>query len=218
MGRYQNAYCPNCGALSFRCQCGVSQPVGSFRPPAAQMPQRGFIQTMPPPPPRQIPLRMRQPAHVGVAVPTQQMPQQLQIRQTMYTPVEAILQMPEVAVRVQEMINEQVNSAVAETAARYGPAGQAPQTYDAPTGIPVEQIDTLYRMPLEAIPGAPPNNNTGGRLNAYKQGRQEVFDVFNSRLRDIIAAVLPSEFVNPELPADAGNDQPAGSVPDLQPR
>lgn len=200
MGRHQTAYCPNCGALSFRCQCGVAQPKGAYRPPAAQLPQRSFIQSMPPVMPRRGPMARPVVGFGQVAYP----PAQAEIRQVMHTPVEAILQMPEVAVRVQEMINE----AVTETAARYG---NAPQTYEAaPSGVPVETIDALYRMPLEAIPGNPPNNNTGGRLNAYNQGRKEVFDAFTTRLRDLISNALPSEFAQPEVPAELGDGQQPG--------
>lgn len=177
MGVHQTAYCPNCGALSFRCQCGVAQPVGAY--PGNQMgtqgPQRPFIQA----PPQGA--RMMRPAQV----------RQAQVQHMLgQVPVDALLGIPSVAERVNQILAERVNAAVAEVQAQM-PA----QTYDPPAveGVPAELVDALYRVPLEAIPGAAPATNAGGRQNLYAQARREVFEFFQNKLRDMVKSVLPSE-------------------------
>jgi hypothetical protein len=83
--------------------------------------------------------------------------------------------------------------------------------------IPEQALYQLANLSIEEVPGEPPKSNSGGRLNAYKRGRQEVVDFVKSAARGILEGPGDAqEPVGGEFAAQVGAqgyDAPAPNVP-----
>jgi len=196
MGRYPYGACPSCGAAAHMCACGTMQPQKELpariqRQMAGYQP-RGFVQHGPQPP-----------AYVPPGAPPQYPqnpppgPPQISLNE--------ILSMPQV--------QQHIQSVVEQALANYNPPPPPP----APAvraGVAPAALHQLLQMSPEEVPGDPPKNNTGGRLNTYNKGKSEAVDYFKGVLRDILEASNgPGEGDRPAASGIPGYDQGAAPVP-----
>jgi hypothetical protein len=62
---------------------------------------------------------------------------------------------------------------------------EQPQESPTPTEVSVPQTSAaieLGKVTLDQIPGEPPKDNKGGRMNVYLKARQEVYNYFIGKL------------------------------------
>lgn len=157
MARYQSARCPQCGALAHRCACGTMQSYSQLSPRnRGNVPPRNYMQQNPNP---------------------QQQPQFAAPQGAL--DVDALLRIPQVAHRVDEIVNEASAGAVA-----HYQANNPPQVIQE--GAHDRDLMFLSNTKVEEIPGDVPKNNTGGRKGTWYAGRKEVHDFFVDAIRGLI--------------------------------
>jgi len=91
--------------------------------------------------------------------------------------IDQFMQMPE----VQERINAIVEGALAQVAP---PAA----------GIRPEALYPLVQLSDQEVPGDKPKSNSGGRLNAYSKGREEVI----THVKEYVTAILGANHGEPQ--------------------
>jgi len=194
MGRYPMGRCPSCGNLAHMCQCGTLQepsqlPLRIQRAMQGYQP-RGYFQQGPQPP-YQMPM---DPRYAAPQMPAPQMPAPRPQPPT----VDQIMAMPE--------IQQRVNAIVENALASYAP----PTPMIPAMGIPPEALAELAELSKAEVPGEPPKNNTGGRLNSYNKGREEVMKY----VEGVVLAILEG-YSN-----DNGAGEPAaqGGFANIDPR
>ena len=191
--RYSSSRCPNCHKLAHRCACGTMQPHNQL--------SAKNLRNVPHPRDFMRPTQQQQYPEPGIQAP----PGTLD--------VEALLHIPEVAQRVDQIVEEVSMGAVA----RYREDNPQQVVQEGPSN---RDLMVLSNVKVEEIPGDVPEKNTGGRKNTWYAGRKEVHDFFVNALRELIMGGKNGEGnSNGEAPRNeaeggaSGTPEIPGSVP-----
>lgn len=183
------------------CRCGTMQnpsqlPARIQREMAGYQP-RGFFQhgQQPPAyPPQQPQYAQQQERYTGMP-PAPQPPN-----------LDQMWNMPEIQARV--------NQVVEQALANYNPEYPAPVQ-----GIAPEALYQLAQLTATEVPGDAPKNNSGGRLNAYNKGREEVVAYVKQTIGGLLEVVHEQQGLSAGERAITGgpevDGQGAGQVQDV---